>query len=84
MNPERTALSIEHGRPVRVQSPARKAEGAGRSLSLPGSGHGIAIAMRFTAACTIRAGPASGANCAISRRVAATICASLIERARWL
>ena len=83
MNPERTALSIEHGRPVRVQSPASETEGAGRALSLPGSGQGIAIGMRFTTACTTRAWAASGRHSAISRSVAATICASLIPAARW-
>jgi hypothetical protein len=69
---------------VRVQSPATEIEGAGRSLSLPGNGQGIAIAMRFTAACNTRARAAAGANSAISRCVAATISASLMQRARWL
>jgi len=73
---------------VRVQSPASEtpaqSAAAGRSLSLPGSGQGIAIAMRFTTACTTRARAACGTNCAISRCVAATISASLIVPARWL
>ena len=83
MNPERTALSIEHGSPVRVQSPATDAEGGGRAASLPGSGHGIAIGTRFTTECTTRARAASGTNSAISRWVAATMSASLMPRARW-
>jgi len=82
--PDRTALSIEHGNPVRVQSPASVAEGAGRSLSVPGSGHGIAIGMRFTTACTTRASIACGTKAAISRCVAAMISASDIAFARWL
>ena len=73
---------------MRVQSPAtameaERARGAGRALSLPGSGHGIAIGMRFTTACTTRARAASGMKPAISRCVAATISASLIACARW-
>jgi hypothetical protein len=82
MNPERTALSIEHGSPVRVQSPARHAEGGGRAASLPGTGQGIAIGMRFTTACTTRACAAAGMCSAISRCVAATISASLMPHAR--
>ena len=81
--PEHTALSIEHGSPVRVQSPASDADGSGRAVSVPGSGHGIAIAMRFTTACTTRACIACGAKAAISRCVAATISASDIAFARW-
>ena len=70
--------------PTELSKPAYGYEGGGRMLSLPGNGQGIAIAMRLTAACTTRARAASGANPAISRLVAATICASLIEPARWL
>jgi hypothetical protein len=84
MKPERTALSIEYGRPVRVQSPASVADGGGRRPSVPGSGQGIAIAMRFTAEWTMRACAASGAKSAISRFVAATISPSLMPSARWL
>jgi hypothetical protein len=79
IQPERTALSIEHGWPVRVQSPAIEALGAGRSVSLPGTGHGMTIGMRFTTACTTLPSPAKAA---ISRFVTATISASLIAFAR--
>ena len=82
MNPEHTALSIEQGKPVRVQSPARETEGAGRALSLPGSGHGITIGMRFTTACTTRACAASGRKVAITRCVAATISSFVMACAR--